>query len=291
MSTQETITAGAGDRLMVVAAAVLFSTGGAAVKACSLSGWQVACFRSAVAAVLLLALLPAARRGWQWRTWVVSLAYAVTMILYVLSNKLTTAAATIFLQGAAPLYVLLLSPWLLRERIARRDIPFILSLLAGMILLLAGRQPASVTAPDPVSGNLTALAVGVSWALTIMGLRWLGRAQAQGAEAPAAAVVCGNLLACVVCLPLAFPVADSQPTDWLMIVYLGAFQIALAYIFLTRGVVRVAAFEASLLLLMEPVLNPVWTWLAHGEQPGPQALAGGALIIVATAIRTWIDRR
>ena len=58
-----------------------------------------------------------------------------------------------------------------------------------------------------------------------------------------------------------------------------------------RKLTRVPAFEASLLLLLEPVLNPVWAWLAHGERPGGWSLAGGALILVATATKTWLDAR
>ena len=54
---------------------------------------------------------------------------------------------------------------------------------------------------------------------------------------------------------------------------------------------RVPAFEASLLLLLEPVLNPVWAWLVHGERPGAWSLAGGALILAATAVKTWLDAR
>jgi drug/metabolite transporter (DMT)-like permease len=42
----------------------------------------------------------------------------------------------------------------------------------------------------------------------------------------------------------------------------------------------------SLLLLLEPVLNPLWTWLIRGEEPGGWTLAGGAIIIAATAART-----
>src|SRR6185436_18210309 len=104
-------------RLLLIAAAALFSTGGAAIKATSLTGWQVASFRSAVAAAALAAFLPGARRRWTWGTVAVGAAYAATMVLFVLSNKLTTAANTIFLQSTAPLYLLLLGPWLLHEPI------------------------------------------------------------------------------------------------------------------------------------------------------------------------------
>jgi drug/metabolite transporter (DMT)-like permease len=76
-----------------------------------------------------------------------------------------------------------------------------------------------------------------------------------------------------------------------VITYLGVFQIALAYVLLTSALRHVPAFEASVLLLIEPVLNPVWAFLVHGERPGAWALAGGVVIVAATAIKTWWDGR
>jgi drug/metabolite transporter (DMT)-like permease len=78
--------------------------------------------------------------------------------------------------------------------------------------------------------------------------------------------------------------------DWVLVSCLGVFQIALAYFFLIRGLENVRAFEASLLLLLEPVLNPVWAWLVHGERPGNWSLAGGAVILLATVVKSWVDR-
>ncbi len=279
------------DRLAVVAAALLFSTGGAAIKLCTLSSWQVASFRSGFATLAVLLLMPAARRRWSWRTWAVGTAYAATLVLFVTANKLTTAANTIFLQDTAPLYVLLLSPWLLREPIRRRDVVFMAVLAAGAGLFFVGEQATSVTAPAPFQGNLVALAAGVTWALTIMGLRWLERDDGTtAAGSSAAAVACGNLLAFVAVLPLALP-ARVSATDWALIAFLGIFQVAVAYLFLTRGLRRVGAFEVSLLLLVEPVLNPVWAWLVHGETPGRWALVGGTVIVAATLVKTWLERQ
>ena len=68
-------------------------------------------------------------------------------------------------------------------------------------------------------------------------------------------------------------------------------QIALAYILLTAAVRHVPAFEVSLLLLVEPALNPVWAWLVQGETPSAVVLAGGALILGATAVKVWLDWR
>ena len=278
------------DRLAIVIAALLFSTGGAAIKATVLSSWQVAFLRSGIAAVALMVLLPAARRRWTLRTVVVGAAYATTMILYVSANKLTTAANTIFLQATAPLYILALGPWLLRERVRRRDLVFMSVLALGMSMFFVGRQQSFATAPAPLAGNLLALGSGVTWALTLLGIRWLGRDQHHG-EGSLAAVTCGNLIACLIAAPMAFPIGHPRADDWAVIAFLGVFQIGLAYVALTRGMARVPAFESSLLLLAEPVLNPVWAWLVHGERPGAGAAAGGVLILGATVVKTWIDGR
>jgi drug/metabolite transporter (DMT)-like permease len=280
----------AAHRFQILGAAFLFSTGGAAIKACSLSNWQVACFRSGIAALALLLVLPGARRFWRPRTLLVGVAYAVTMVLYVSANKLTTAANTIFLQSTAPMYVLLLGPWLLRERVRRPDLLFMLCLGVGMVLFFVGVDPPYTTAPAPFEGNVLGALAGLSWATTLVGLRWLGRRGGEGNRSAEASVVGGNLIACVTCLPMALPVASSSTHDWMLVGYLGVFQIGLAYILLTRGVRHVPVLETSLLILLEPVLNSLWTWLAHGEQPGPWSLAGCAVILFSTAVYTLLRR-
>lgn len=274
-------------RLQLVAAALLFSTGGAAIKASSFSSWQVASLRSGIAAAAILLLVPAARRGWTWRIWLVAVAFGATLTLFVLANKLTTSANTIFLQSTAPLYVVLLAPLLLREPVRRADLGFLLLVGAGLVLFFVGKEPPVATAPNPLLGNVLATASGVSWALTVIGLRWTGAA-GGGASA---AVACGNLVAFLATLPMALPLAAAGPADWAIIGYLGVFQIAVAYIFVTAAIRHLTALEASLILLVEPALNPVWAWLVHGERPGPWALAGGVLILGATIARGLLDRR
>lgn len=275
------------NRLFLFATAVLFSTGGAAIKACSLSSWQVAGFRSGIAAAVLYLALPGARRGWTWRTWLVGLAYAATMILFVLANKLTTSANAIFLQSTAPLYLLLLGPLVLREPILKIDIAVISGVAAGVLLLLAGSETAGATAVNPGRGNLLALVAGVTWALTMTGFRGMAKRKA-GDHSAEAAVIAGNLIAFILCLPMAMPVERISAADAAVLLYLGVFQIALAYILLTRSLRQVPGLEAATLLLVEPVLNPIWSWIFHSERPSALALAGGAVIIgVAFAGTAW----
>ena len=279
-------------RLQIVLAALLFSTGGAVIKATSLSSWQVASFRSGVAALVLFLVLPKWRRFWSPRSMLVGLAYATTMILYVTGNKLTTAANTIFLQATAPMYLLLLGPLLLREKTRPRDLLYTSAMAIGMVLMFVGVEAPVETAPDPVRGNIVGALCGVSWALTILGLRWLGRStdESDDRDAAGGAVVAGNLLAFLICLPMAFPVEEAAAVDWFAVVYLGVLQIGVAYIAMTRGMRHVPVLEAALLLLLEPVMAAVWAWLALGEQPGPWSLAG-CLVILAASVASILNRR
>lgn len=225
-------------------------------------------------------LLPGARRGWTWRTILIGCAYAATLILFVLSNKLTTSANAIFLQSTAPLYLLVLGPFVLHEPLRKADLVVISIVAAGAVLLLFGSQTGAATAPDPPRGNLLATVAGATWAMTIAGLRWLGK-HSQATDSGAATVIAGNLIAFVACLPKAIPVGHVSGIDVAVLLHLGVFQIALAYVFLTRSLREVPGLEAATLLLIEPVLNPIWTWMIHGEQPGALALIGGVLIIGA----------
>ena len=299
-------------RLRLLAAAVLFSTGGAAIKAASLTSWQVSSFRSGIAALAVWLLVPAARRRWSLPVLAVAAIYAATMVLFVIANKRTTSANAIFLQSTAPLWVLLAGPALLGERTTRRDLIFMGVVALGMTFFFVGEDAPQATAPDPSGGNVIAALSGVAWAGTVLGLRWLGRgggsASAQVSTADLASgdaasgdaatghgdealttVVAGNVLACLVGLPFALPVSGAGTADWLVVLYLGVVQIGLAYLALSTAMPHVPALEASTLLLVEPALNPVWAYLAHGERPGPLAWIGGALIVLAAVAKTWWD--
>lgn len=222
------------------------------------------------------------------------MAYGATMLLFVHANKLTTAADAIFLQSTAPVYVCLLAPWLLAEKVLRRDLILLAAVLGGAGLCLLGGRPASVTAPDPLLGDLLGLASGVTWALTLTGLRYLARpegpATAGGRNPAVAAAIWGNIMVAAACAPAAVPMGGPGLRDLLILLYLGAFQIGLAYACLTWSMRRTRALEAALLLQLEPTLNPVWAWLAHGEVPGVLAVAGGAVILASALAATLLRR-
>jgi len=261
-------------RLAILAAAVLWSTGGAAIKLCGLNAWQIAGGRSLVATAFILLLFREARRPPDRRVLAVAAAYAVTVVLFVLATKLTTAASAIFIQSTAPLWVLLLSPWLLGERPGRTEVLSIPVYAVGLGLFFVDE----LTAGQRL-GNLVALGSGIAFAFCVVGLR-LVRQSGTGA------LVWGNLLAAAAALPLWRTGPAPSPGDAALLLYLGTVQLGLSYLLFGWALRRTAAVEASLLVLIEPVLNPIWAFLLAGERPGPWAMAGGAIVLVATAWRT-----
>lgn len=261
-------------RLLILAAAALWSTAGAAMKLCQLSGWQIAGGRSLIAGLFLLGYVKEARVRPSLPVLLAAAAYAATVVSFSVANKLTTAANAIFIQDTAPLWVLLFSPVLLGERASRAEILAVPVYGVGLGLFFLDEL-----SPGQLLGNVVALGSGLAFALCIIGLR-------RVRELGAAALVSGNLLAAILTLPFWLSGPVPSVADLGIVGYLGVFQLGLAYLLFSRGIVKTPALEASLLILLEPVLNPIWTFLLVGERPGPWALAGGAIVVAATAWRT-----
>jgi len=276
-------------RLAVFAAAALFSTGGAAIKGTSLTAFQVAGFRSAVAALTLALLLPGARRGFSRAVLPSAFAYAGTLVCFVVATKWTTSAAAIFLQSTAPVWVLVLAPLVADEPSRPRDLRYVGLAAAGLLLVFVGSGEVTATAPRPALGNASAVASGLFYAVLMLSLRRLAR-DTSGGDRSLPATVLGNAFAFALCLPLALPVATWSGRDLLAIFYLGAIQIGFAYWLFTRALRVLPALEVSLLVLLEPVLNPLWTWLLLGERPSRLASIGGVVMLAALAGRTLLER-
>ena len=277
----------------VLIAGMLFATGGAMIKACEFPSLQRAGVRAVIAAITLFLLLPEARRWPTARTLRLVLPYFGATCLFVVSNTMTTAANATFLQASAPLWVTLLCPLLLQERPRRSDLFVLAGILAGMALFFIAPATASETATSPRLGDILAIGSGASFALLLVGLRWLGRTSPGETSA---AVAWGNAFTA----PIAFllmPLVGQTPvlgdaSDWLVILYLGTFQVGLAYVMLVRAIPHVSAVQASLLLMIEPALNPLIAYAVHGERPHWLAFIGGVLIVLSVAAGSvWARRR
>jgi len=263
--------------LAVAGAAILWSTGGLFIKLAPMPALAVACGRSLIAALFYLALLRPNLRAARWTT---AAACAACIVTFVAATKLTTAANAIFLQYTGPAYVLLLSPFLLDEPFRPIDAVCVALSLAGMSLFFVGKVEAGQTV-----GNLLAIASGVFFALAVVLLRREAKS-GNGDALPSTAL--GNLIAAALTLPWALKAAPEVLTarGAGVLLYLGIVQLGLGYFLFVRGIRRVPAAEASLISMLEPVLNPLWVLIGFGERPGRWALAGGAIVIAAVVVRT-----
>lgn len=277
--------------LRVLLAGALFSTGGSLIKLQTLPSLQRAGSRALLAALVIFLLLPQARRLPTRRILLLAPAYFGATALFVVANTMTTAANAIFLQSTAPLWVVLLAPLLLGERPSRSDLAVLFGVAVGMALFFVAPAAEAATAPHPRLGDWIAIASGVSFALLLIGMRWLARG---GSGEECAAIAWSNLIACPLafaCMPLVgqTPIA-GVPLDWVVVGALGTLQMGLAYSLLVTGIPHVSALQASLLTMIEPVLSAGIAWLAHGEAMHPMAMLGAACIVAAVLAGAWLAR-
>jgi drug/metabolite transporter (DMT)-like permease len=263
-----------------------------------------------------------------------SLIYATLLFLFVWATKKTTAANAIFLQYTAPIYILVLGPFVIGEKFHWRDLVTVIFCLAGMSLFFVGKLEIS-----DYQGNIAALFSGVFLGLYIMLLkhpRATGdpspprRRDAEISESgavgtgepslptfaaasdttpadsgeqrtkyhgqrtnPAIAVIYGNFLLAILCLPSGISALPTiQPLDWLSVGFLGIIQIGIAYILFIRGVTEgTRPLDASIIGFIEPLLNPVWVFLFIGERPSGWALLGGVVIVATVVVHTLAQHR
>ncbi len=263
--------------LAVLAAAMLWSTGGMFIKLVTLNAIQISFFRSFFAAIVFAVLFRKTVFYANGFTFINAFTYAVVLILFVISTKLTTAANAIFLQYTAPIYVLIFEPIINKTQYEKINIITITICFLGMILFFMGELT-----PGHIEGNLLALLSGVAFAAFLLGMR------KNKNEYQFSAIFYGNIILMLVCFPSLFEIQHLSFSDLSMVSYLGIFQIGIAYAIFSYGLKRVYAIEASLISMIEPVLNPVWVFLSYKEVPSFMAIVGGIIIITAISIRAFI---
>ena len=270
--------------LFVIAAAVLWSTGGLFIKWTSLSGLELSFGRSLLAAITVAIFTRHEGFGLNKVTALASVLYAALLLLFVLATKETTAANAIFLQYTAPVYLLILEPLIYKEKFRRRDLIVVTACVIGMSLFFVGKLR-----PQDVTGNLLALASGFCFACYFLLLR---HSTARSVNR-ASSVIYGNLLLVLVVAPIGWrALPEMNRHDALSVVYLGVVQIGVAYTLFTVAMARgVRSLDAGIVGYIEPVLNPVWVFLVLGERPSSWALVGGAIIVIAVVCHTLVEAR
>lgn len=268
--------------LLILGAALLWSTGGLFIKWTTLSTFELSFGRSLLAALTVAFFTRRKGFGFNRRTFLASILYAALLLLFVLATKTTTAANAIFLQYTAPIYVLLLEPILYKEKFHLSDLITVAACLVGMSLFFVGRLR-----PEDVSGNLAALGSGLCFAFYFLLLRHSDLKKVN----PGASVIYGNLLIVLVTAPAGLAVIPHLFTrglgDLIAVLYLGIVQIGLAYTLFTLGMSRgVRSLDAGIVGYIEPVLNPIWVFLFLGERPSASAIIGGTIISSAVVLHT-----
>ena len=270
--------------LFVIAAAVLWSTGGLFIKWTSISGLELSFGRSLLAAITVAIFTR--HEGFRLNkvTALAALLYAALLLLFVLATKETTAANAIFLQYTAPLYLLILEPLFYKEKFRRRDLITVAACVIGMSLFFVGKLR-----PQDVTGNLLALASGLCFACYFLLLRHRTAREVNRASS----VIYGNLLLVLIAAPAGLKVLPHLSLhDAVSVVYLGVVQIGLAYTLFTVAMARGArSLDAGIVGYIEPVLNPIWVFLVIGERPGTWALLGGAIIVLAVVRHTLLEAK
>jgi len=294
-------------RGLCVATAVLWSTSGLFIKTLTgesgagWSGWQVAGARSLFAGITLLALgriwprrpaeagtsVAPGPRSWlpDRRQVLLAIFYAGTLLTYVLAQTFTTTANAIFLQYTAPVYILFLSPWLLREKPKAADLLSLPMLLVGIFVILS----AELQFGHGTFGNVMALISGVGYALVMLLMRKWRNAGAEGG------IALGNFLLAAIGIGIACRSAQGfvwpEIRSGAQILWLGVFQIGLAYFLFQGALRRITAVEASLLCLIEPMLCPLWAWFFVADVPPRNSMLGAGIILLTLAANTiWKAR-
>jgi drug/metabolite transporter (DMT)-like permease len=273
--------------VMLAMCGVFWSTAGVLIK---LVDWNVAAIwgaRSMIAAATLWLVRRPSWKGISRYEWSAAFALAATTGLFILANKLTTAANAILIQYSAPIWVALLGQWFLGERASRLDWITIAVVLLGISLFFMDQLTL-----DHIAGNLVAVAAGVAFAANAMFLRKValsGTAEAPGD--PLRPLLLGNVIGAVCGAPFFFVGHPPGLTAWGALVALGVVQQAAAYLCYAAGIRHATALEAILIPVIEPILSPIWVAIAIGERPGPWALVGGVVVIGAVTARASVGRR
>lgn len=253
--------------LFLVLAAILWSTSGVLIKTMDWQPIAILSARSLFASLVFLIYLrrlPTRFNRWQL---LAASASTLTQFLFITSTQLTTAANAIFLQYTAPIYVVLLGFWFLHENPSRTDYVSMAVIFLGLLFFFGDQL-----STDGLYGNLLAIISGVTSAVMMVSFR------AQKDGAPEESFLLGSLVTAIVGLPFILQESGTA-SNWLVIAFLGVFQIGLAFIFFTQAIKHIPALEANLIGTLEVILNPVWVFLFLGEGMGTFALIGGLIVL------------
>ena len=261
-----------GAMLLMALCAFLWSTGGLLIKLLPWHPAVISGLRSAIAALVILIYMKASRMrlSFSWKGLGAGVCLGATMLLFVWANKLTTSANAIVLQSTNPVHIVLLSALFLGCRYSRRELLAVAAAMGGVALCFFDQLT-----PGGLLGNFIALGSGLT-----MGAMFLFSSRLPDDQQAITSLALGHGLAAAVgLLFLPGSPVELTPVTVGAILALGVFQLGVPYILYALAVRRCSPLSCSLLSMLEPLLNPVWVFLAMGEKPGFFALAGGIIAL------------
>lgn len=251
------------------------------------SEWNIVFWRGwlmAASVSLLIVLtrqrlaLPATRLA-LWGAVAICVLYSLNSALFVYAISHTSTANTVVILASAPLFAALFSWLFLHERIARRTIIAILMAIVGVCVIFIG----SLDAPQ-WRGDLTAVTI----AITMGGSLTLLRRFPELPRLPLVAI--SGALAGLIALPFSEPLSLSAASyGWLAL--MGLIQIPVAQALIMTAPRYLSSPEVALFLLIETVLGPFWVWLVLNEHVPGNSIIGGAIILGAITINSWLALR
>ena len=258
--------------ILLVFAAVLWSTSGVFVKGLDWQPLSILAGRGIFTSILFLLYMRRLPKKVTLWTLLAAGGSMATQFLFVTSTKLTTAANSIFLQYTAPIYVVVLAYLLLREKPLRSDLIAMGIIFIGLLLFFGDQL-----SPDGFYGNILAVLSGMTSAIMMVSFR------AQKNSSPEDSVLIASLVIAIFGFPSVLKESWTI-SSWSVLAYLGIFQIGVAFIFFTKGIKHIPALEANLIGTLEPILNPVWVFLFLGERMGKSALLGGLVVLMGVIV-------
>jgi drug/metabolite transporter (DMT)-like permease len=260
--------------LMLLSAAIFWSTSGVLIKLVALPSLAIAGWRSLIAGgVILLLCRKEVKVSWSSNALLAAVCIGLFCICFVVATKLTTAANAIVLQYAASAYVAIMAPRMLGEPTCRQDWYVLTMVAAGICLFFMD---------DLSMRGILGILVGIAGSLFWAGAMIFLRKSRNGSTSWPIAL--GNFMAAGVCLPVMFRQAPTS-MDWIGLAGLGVISLGIGYAVFSYGIKRVRALEAVLIPSIEPLINPVWVFLFTGEMPGRWAFVGGTLVLAAVTLR------
>jgi drug/metabolite transporter (DMT)-like permease len=261
-------------RLFVLSAAFLWSLAGVFIKLLNVPPLTIVVYRSLFAS---LVFLPFLRRS-DWRlnapAAVSVISYTIALAAFVSANKLTTAANAIVLQYTAPVFVFLYSRAVLGETVSKINAVALLLSMGGVAVISLD------SAGDPeMPGVLTALLSGFFFAAYMINL------PATRELSPVYLTWLNNFMCALLLVPIVSSELVISLADGVLLALMGAVQLGLPYYLFSRGVRVLPLQEASLIALVEPVLNPLWVAALVGEVPSAATAAGGGMIVLGLGLR------